>query len=109
MSGGLFEYHNVNLQSAIFDNADRPTNVFEDREISELVWDMLNLIHEFDYYKCGDTGKERYLREKTNFKKKWLNNRGQRVKRIIDNALAELKTELYETYGLEDEAEHENQ
>lgn len=63
---------------------------------------MLNLIHDFDWYESGDTGKETYLKAKAEFKKKWLGNRGVAVRRTIDTAIEELKAELYETYGLEE-------
>lgn len=108
MSGGLFDYKDSSLKCEIFGYGDQFRNVFEDREISELVWDLLDLIHEFDWYRCGDTCKETYLKAKTDFKKKWLDNRGVRVKHIVDTALSELREELYETYGLEEDA-HENQ
>lgn len=107
MSGGFFDYQDFRLKNAIFGYSDKSINVFEDREISELVFDVLDLIHDFDCYRSGDTCKEMWLKAKTAFKKKWLDNRGQRIKRIVDTSLAELKDELYETYGLEDE--HENQ
>lgn len=100
MSGGHFEYKDRNLMWEIFPD-DVPTNEFEDREISELVWDVLNLIHDFDWYKCGDTGKETYLEAKAKFKKKWFSNRGVRVRRIVDDAVKELKDELYETFDVE--------
>lgn len=104
MSGGRFEYADSRLKSEIFGYfADKPGNVFEDREISELVWDVLELIHDFDWYASGDTCKETYLKKKAEFKKKWLDNRGVRVRRIIDDALAEVKAELYETYGINPE------
>ena len=107
MSGGFFDYQDFRLKNAIFGYSDKSINVFEDREISELVFDVLDLIRDFDWYRSGDTCKETWLKAKTAFKKKWLDNRGQRIKRIVDTSLAELKDELYETYGLEDE--HENQ
>lgn len=104
MSGGRFDYKDSSLKSEIFGWTDRPSNVFEDREISELVWDVLNLIHDYDWYACGDTCKETYLKAKAEFKKKWLGgNRGVRVRRIVDDALSECRTELYETFGLSDE------
>ena len=103
MSGGRFEYIDRHLKSAIFGWTDRPTNVFEDREISELVWDVLDLIHDYDWYASGDTGKETYLRAKDEFKKKWFNNRGVRVRRIVDEALKQTKDELYETFGFVEE------
>lgn len=104
MSGGRFEYADSRLKSEIFGYfSEKPSNVFEDREISELVWDVLELIHDFDWYASGDTCKETYLKKKAEFKKKWLDNRGVRVRRIIDDALAEVKAELYETYGINPE------
>ena len=105
MSGGKFNYIDSQLKNEIFDWADRPINVFEDREISELVWDVLELIHEFDYYKSGDNCRETYLEAKAEFKKKWLSNRGIRVKHTIDTAIDELRQELYETYGMTGEQE----
>lgn len=69
MSGGRFSYLNSSLKSEIFGWTDKPRNVFEDKEISELVWDILDLIHEFDCYASGDTGEESYLACKAEFKK----------------------------------------
>lgn len=103
MSGGHFDYIDSRLKDEVFGWSDEPKNVFEDREISELVWDILDLIHEFDWYKSGDTCKETYLKVKKEFKKKWLDNRGVRVRRIVDSALKECKNELYETFGFEQE------
>ena len=74
--------------------------VLEDRELSDMTWDLLNLIHTFDYYKSGDCSKEKYLNEKKSFKNKWFSNRGVRIKNVIDSAIDDLKEELYETYGI---------
>ena len=101
MSGGHFDYLDSRLKDEIFGYENKVKNVFEDREISELVFDVLDLIHEFDWYYSGDTGKETYLEAKAKFKKKWLGNKGIRIKRIIDKALDEVRAELYETYGIE--------
>ena len=101
MSGGYFDYRDSYLKNEIFGWTDTPRNVFEDREISELVWDVLNLIHDYDWYKSGDTCKDTYLKNKANFKKKWFSNRGVRVRHTIDTAIQELRDELYETYGME--------
>ena len=64
MSGGRFEYIDGRLKDEIFGWTDKPGNVFEDKEISELVWDVLDLIHDFDWYASGDTCKETYLKKK---------------------------------------------
>lgn len=102
MSGGRFDYKDMGLKSEIFGWTDAPSNVFEDREISELVWDVLDLIHDYDWYASGDTGKETYLEAKRAFKEKWFSNRGVRVRRIVDEALKRCKDELYETFDMKD-------
>ena len=105
MSGGHFGYLDSSLKSEIFGWTNTPQNVFEDMEISELVWDVLDLIHDYDWYKSGDTSKEPYLKAKTEFKKKWFSNRGVRVRRIVDEALERCKGELYETFGFNEEGD----
>lgn len=105
MSGGNFNYVDATLKDEIYGWSDTWHNVFEDREISELVWDILNLIHDYDLYVSSDTCKETYLKAKAEFKRKWLSNRGVAVRRTIDTAIEELKAELYETYGMEGGAE----
>ena len=102
MSGGHFNYVDSHLKSEIFGWGNKPSNVFEDVEISELVFDVLDLVHAFDWYKSGDTCRETYLKAKADFKKKWMGNRGVRVRRIVDDALQRTKTGLYETFGLEE-------
>ena len=49
ISGGYFNCIDGDLKSEFFGWTDKPENVFEDREISELTWDLLDLIH--DYWK----------------------------------------------------------
>lgn len=105
MSGGHFSYVDSALKSEIFGWADEPRNVFEDREISELVWDVLDLIHDFDWYISGDTCTETYLKAKKEFKKKWFNNRGLRIRSIVDDALKQCKDELYKTFGFDEYTE----
>lgn len=102
MSGGHFNYLNNTLKSEMFGWSDKPHNVLEDRELSELTWDLLEVIHEYDYYVCGDTCKETYLKAKDEFKKKWFSNRGVNIRRIVDESIAELKSELYETFRIKE-------
>ena len=101
MSGGRFDYKDLALKEEIFGYDDKFSNVFEDREISKLVWDVLELIHEFDWYSSGDTSEELYLKAKTAFKKKWLQSEPrERTKTVIDEAIEEARSELYKTYGV---------
>lgn len=100
MSGGFFDYKDGDLKYEIFGFSDRPKNVFEDLEISEIVWDVLDLIHEYDWYHSGDTDESDYLNAKNEFKKKWLlTDSEDRLKMIVDKEIEELRKQLYKTIG----------
>lgn len=107
MSGGRFNYTDMTLKDEIFGWTNKPKNVFEDKEISELVWDVLELIHKYDWYTSGDTSEETYLKAKAEFKKKWFGDRDACIREIIDNTVQECKDELYKTFGLYDAKEGE--
>lgn len=101
MSGGLFDYRDLSLKNEIFGLNKEKGNVFEDKEITELIYDVFNLIHEFDWYQSGDTGEEDYLKAKNDFKEKWFETPAEmRVQKIIDNSIEELKEELYKTFNV---------
>ncbi len=106
MSGGHFSYLDTRLRDEIYGFRDEWTraklpNAFEDREISALIYDVLCLIHEFDWYICGDTDEEDYLKAKAEFKERWLDRpQTERVKMLIDESLQEVRDELYWTYGI---------
>lgn len=99
MSGGRFNYADCNLKSEMFGWVDEPYNVMEDDEISELVWDVLELISAFDYYESCDTDRETYIKEKNDFKKKWFGNRKIRLEKIVDKKIEQLREEITEMIG----------
>ena len=70
-------------------------NPLEDKELSELVYDVFCLLHSYDWYISGDTGEEDYRNDVKYFKDKWLKRSSNyRVKDEIDKTLAEAKEEL---------------
>lgn len=91
MSGGRFDYQDSRLKDEIFGWTDEPHDVFEDMEISNLVWDVLDLIHDYDWYASGDTCEETYLKQKQAFKEKWFGETDKRVARMYVNFSKELE------------------
>ena len=78
MSGGRFDYKDQYAKNEIFGwfyEGKTIPDVFEDEEISELIWDVFDLIHDYDWYASGDTDKADYLKSKEKFKEKWLSNK----------------------------------
>ena len=107
MSGGHFDYKDSSLQNEIFNWGTETTeeamllNPLKDKEISGLTFDLLNLIHTFDWAICGDSSMEKYYKEVQIFKAKWLNSSTEdRAKQIVDLSLNNLKEELYQTFGI---------
>lgn len=116
MSGGRFDYSNDYLCDAIFGYAVSPDygaegfsqskkaakiNPFEDRIVSEFVFDTFCLIHSFDWYRSGDTDEETYKKDVKYFKDKWFKKHDCELsKRIVDDAVDDLKKELYEVLGI---------
>ena len=78
MSGGYWEYVDSRFRQEIFDydvntaQEAREQNPLDDKEMSELLWDVLGVVHACDYYKSGDSSKAEYLLTIRDFKDKWL-------------------------------------
>ena len=104
MIGGMFYGSDTTLKNILFRWSDEPINVFEDEVISELVWDVFDLIQSLDCYKSCDTSKDEYLKDKAAFKKKWLGkSKGSVARKIVDESIEDLRQKLYETFGLKGE------
>lgn len=117
MSGGHWGYLNDNLANVIFNWRLCPDygkdgfsqakqaarmNPLEDNELSELLWDMLCLLHSYDWYVRGDTSEERYLEDAKYFKNKWLRvTPTQRRKSIIDKAIERAREDIYKSLEIE--------
>lgn len=82
MSGGHFCYKDEDLKRELFGDflncrntndysEERYGNPLNDVRLSELVYDVLSLLHDYDWYMSGDTCKETYNKSKRNFVKKW--------------------------------------
>ena len=116
MSGGLFNYTNDRLSEEIFgwefyphygkegfskSKRARKANPLEDKQLSEMLFDFLCLLHSFDYYKKGDTSEKVWKEDVKYFKEKWFGKTAEElVVREIELSMEEAKTELLETFGI---------
>lgn len=118
MSGGRFNYEQRNLGYEMYPYSSvdyglgdrdyfcsvklaRKHNPMEDRQLSELVFDALCLVHSLDWYLSGDTGEETYRKDVRFFKAKWLKATADDLtKTEIDKSIDELRDELYQTFCL---------
>lgn len=114
MSGGRFNYEDSVLCSDIFGYEISPDygeegwrqskkaakiNPFEDKEISEIIYDVFCLIHSFDWYRSGDTGEDDYLRDVEHFKNKWFGKTSkERIEKYTNQAIEDFKNEISKTF-----------
>ena len=99
MSAGFFEHRDKWLCDDIYGYNHTNKDPFEDREISDLIYDVFKLIHSFDYYKSGDSDESDYLSDKKQFKEKWFNTPRQlQIQNIINTSCEELKQQLEKTF-----------
>ena len=117
MSGGKWDYINDRLSTEIFGywiSTDRidsgkkydvnlkeviKMNPLEDHEITAIVYDVLCLLHSYDWAISGDTDEKTYREDVKKFKCKWLKtDEGERAKPIIDICINALREELYKTF-----------
>lgn len=118
MSGGFWDYRDSSLAHDIFGwrcyidyglkdkemlavsrQNVRRDNPFEDKEISELVYDVFCLIHSYDWYHSGDTGEDDYREDVKYFKDKWFGKSvDDRVKSEIEKGIEEVRTSLLQEF-----------
>ena len=104
MSGGYWNYADESLKYEIFgwtDEYNEAPNVFEDPEINELIWDVFELLHEYDYYREADNSRETYMKSVSDFKAKWFGDHDARIKRlvkVVDREMEILRTTVHEAF-----------
>lgn len=106
MSGGSLDYLPGRLADELFGgcmNCDygedgwkqasqaRAQNPLKDKELSEMCWDMLCLLHSLEWYDSGDTANYTYQADVDHFKEKWF-------KRTEEDKINAYKEDLYLYY-----------
>ena len=93
MSGGSMNYIYSSLREEAYSEYDI--------EIRELMFDLSEYLHAEEWYRSGDTSKERWLDARNVFKKKWLRdyNCNHLLKEQIEKEIERVRKELLELVG----------
>lgn len=93
MSGGSYGHHCYTVQ-------EHYVGAMYDRELDEMMHDLVNVLHDVEWWQSGDIGEDSYRETVQWFKKKWfLSDRVDRLKPVIDQAIKDLREELIEMIG----------
>ena len=93
MSGGSYDY-----KFCVID--DYYVGEMHDAELDEMMKDIVELLHDLEWWQSADIGEEDYRNTVRAFKDKWFNaEQVERLKPIIDTKINRLRTELMTMIG----------
>lgn len=96
MSGGSHSYIFADIDNQLCGQMFDP-------ELNDLMEDISKLAHDLEWWQSGDYGEEDYREAVIKFKEKWFNSsREVRLKKYVDAAIKEVKTNLYNMIGISD-------
>lgn len=92
MSGGSYNYlfHQVEYEYL---------NRMYDAELNRMMKDLIEVLHDLEWWQSDDIGEEQYRETVKKFKQKWFESNKSRVENIIDEKIEELRTELKTTFA----------
>ena len=97
MSGGSYSYKYCEVD-------DYYVGAMYDEELNEMMKDLVKVLHDVEWWKSCDIGEDSYRKTVKEFKDKWFNaDRSERLKPIIDRRINEVRTELINMIGGDDE------
>jgi len=87
MSGGSYDYmyHRV--------DAEYVGRMF-DRELDEMMRDLVDVLHDVEWWQSGDIGEERYRDTVEKFKEKWFGTRDENLRDRLAQWIDEAKKEI---------------
>jgi hypothetical protein len=65
MSGGSFDYFYSQIE-------DKYVGFMEDEQLNDMMKDIVQLLHDLEWYTSGDTSKNDYNKSVDDFKSKWF-------------------------------------
>lgn len=93
MSGGSHNYICYKIE-------DELVGYMYDRELDDLMKDIAKLAHDLEWFDSSDIGLDTYRETVRKFKEKWFGgDREERLKGYVDDAVSNLREELYSLIG----------
>lgn len=91
MSGGSYDYLYYRVESEYVGR-------MYDRELNSMMHDLIQVLHDVEWWQSDDIGEEQYRDTVKKFKQKWFGTDVSRVERMIDESVSELRDELLTTF-----------
>lgn len=87
MSGGSYGYR-------YFTVSDQYVGRMYDSELDEMMKDLVDVLHDVEWWRSGDSSEEKYRETVKKFKKKWFKRSKIDVQKLIEDQFNKTKQEL---------------
>ena len=95
MSGGSYGYHYCTVENEYVGS-------MYDAELDEMMGDLVDVLHDVEWWQSADISEEDYRKTVKRFKDKWFNgDRSERLKPIVERKIEGLRKELIDMIGEE--------
>ena len=89
MSGGSYDYTYSKIEM------EYVVQMY-DEELDDLMKDLVNVVHDLEWWQSGDYSEDKYRKTVKNFKDKWFKqDRVSRLKAYIDSEIENTRKSLY--------------
>lgn len=89
MSGGSYDYTYSKIEMEY-------VGQMYDEELDDLMKDLVNVVHDLEWWQSGDYSEDKYRKTVKNFKDKWFKqDRVSRLKAYIDSEIENTRKSLY--------------
>lgn len=93
MSGGSYNYTCYRVE-------EEYVGAMHDAELDEMMKDLVDVLHDVEWWQSSDIGEDDYRKTVKAFKAKWFDSdRGERLKPIIDRKINKVRKELIDMIG----------
>lgn len=87
MSGGSYNYGYSTVEYTY-------VGEMQDTELNEMMKDLVEVLHDLEWWTSGDIGEERYRETVTKFKSKWFKRRKCDIEELVSEEFEKKKQEL---------------
>lgn len=91
MSGGSYNYMYSQIE---YEYAGK----MHDSQLNAMMKDLIELLHDLEWWQSSDTGEDTYRRAVTEFKKKWFKQTKIDVQKQIESEFEKTKDELMKEF-----------
>ena len=87
MSGGSYNYTYQQVHDTYVD-------AMYDKQLNDMIKDLVEVLHDLEWWQSADIGEEDYRQTVTRFKRKWFQRSKTDIQKLVEHEFEEKKNDL---------------